>query len=338
MRYLIITEANQNVATGHFMEVVELSTELKKRGHTVKVLVNNECPDGLLKRLSCGYYEYKKSIDEDRISIIGIITREQPDVVITNLREIQNEDILRIRSVFKKSVVCIDEFGNRTLDADIIINPMVDSLFWKYSNSSGKVYAGHKYLVLPESIKTYHDKEKKINREINKVCISMGGVDPKGTTVKIVKWLPQLFGSVTAEVILGAGFRFNEELRVEERKLPETIVVNISKNVSNIYDFFYEADLAFCAGGNTLHELACIGTPAIVIPTNAHEENNGKKFERMGAAICLSDASSIYTKKIMEVSKMLSRDARRIMSNRGKACCTGEGVKLTADICETYVK
>lgn len=338
MYYLIITEANQKVATGHFMEVIELSKELKRRGHDVKVLVNNECPEGLLERLSCERYEYKASIGEDIISVLEMIEKEHPDVIITNLREIQNEDILRIKSVFERPIICIDEFGNRTLDADIIINPMVDSFFWKYPNSSEKVYAGHKYLVLPKAIISYHDKEKKINKEIGKVCISMGGVDPKGTTVKVVKWLPQLFESAIAEVILGAGFVLCEELEAEINKLPQTIVVNVNRDVSNIYDYFFEADLAFCAGGNTLHELACIGTPSIVIPTNAHEVNNGKEFEEMGAVKCLSNTDTISIKEMTATLEKLSYGTRKRMSERGKNCCKGDGVVRTAEICEKLVE
>ena len=37
-----------------------------------------------------------------------------------------------------------------------------------------------------------------------------------------------------------------------------------------------------CAGGNTLHETACIGTPAIVWPSMPHERRTAECFERQG--------------------------------------------------------
>ncbi len=338
MYFLIITEANQKVATGHFMEVCELAREFIKRGHEIRVLVNRDCPADLFKRLPCAYSVYDESLSKVICKIIEIIQNECPDVIITNLREIHNEDIQRIKSVIHKPLICIDEFGNRKMECDAIINPMVDSAFWKYPDSPGKLYAGHQYLVLPETIREYHDKDKRIEKTIKRICVSMGGVDPLGTTVKIVKWLPRLFESVNADVILGAGFTYQEEIEEAIQILPQTISVHVQKNIRNIYEFFFEADLAFSAGGNTLHELACIGIPTIVIPTMIHEKRNGDCFEKMGTAKSLSLSESITIEEVESTIEEMTFEKRRDMSRCGKDSADGKGALNTLSACMEIVK
>lgn len=333
MRFLIITEANQKVATGHFMEVCELSKELVDKGHEVKILINHDCPLELLNRFPNEYLFYNTSISKDLSKVSRFVEEIQPSEVITNLREVQNADILKLKEITDVPVICIDEFGHRTLDADVIINPMVDSSFWEYPGSSGKLYSGHQYLALPRCIKAYHDRDKTIKKDIAKVCVSMGGVDPYGTTVKIVEWLPQLFNVVEVDVILGAGFRFDDELEEATRKLPQTIRINIQKNVKNIYDYFFDADIAFCAGGNTLHELACIGTPTLVIPSMPHEINNGKEFEKMGAVKCLKQSDKVCVKEIKSALEKMTDKKRIEMSRCGKTKVDGKGLENTSDIC-----
>ncbi len=337
MKFIIITEANQKVATGHFMETCELTRELMKRGHTVIIIVNSGCPQDLLNRFSYDFFFYNGTFDEDIKNTISVIEEERPDGIITDLREIQNADVQIIKKDLRIPIICIDEFGNRTLDADAIVNPMVDSVFWEYPNSSDRVYAGHRFLVLPELIRKYHKKEKIIRKSINRICISMGGVDPMGTTVKIVKWLPQLFENVIVDIILGAGFEFQSEIDLELSKMPGRINANVWKNVENIYEFFFKADLAICAGGNTLHELACIGTPTIVIPTMPHEKRNGDCFEAMGAVKSLCLAEDIGVDIIRKTIGEMTFDRRCNMSRSGKAGVEGRGVVYTADICEEIV-
>ena len=40
------------------------------------------------------------------------------------------------------SIICIDEFGHRNLQADIIVNPMIDSYYWNYGESDARLFCG----------------------------------------------------------------------------------------------------------------------------------------------------------------------------------------------------
>lgn len=280
MKILIITEANEYVASGHLMESISLARRLADMQIEYLLLINSDMPDVWKEKLKgFKYGEYTKSLDYGMDMILKEIVSNLYDVIVTDVREITNEQVHYIKKVFNNRLVCIDEWGNRLLDCDYIINNMLDQYYWNYFDSHAIIYAGPQYLMLSEELKEYHRKEKCISNKISNVVISMGGVDPNNNTLKVVNLLKKMENINTINVVLGGGYLFIDELL--------NVIGNdrrfyIHQNINYIYDLFENADLAFCAGGNTMYELAGIGTPMIVLPTMPHEKRNGKAFERMG--------------------------------------------------------
>lgn len=280
MKVLIITEANEKIASGHLMESISLATRLADMQIEYLLLINSDMPVVWKEKLAgLKYGEYIKSLECGMDMIISEAISNRYDVIITDVREITNEQVHSIKKVFKNRLICIDEWGNRLLDCDYIVNNMLDQYYWNYFDSQAIVYAGPQYLMLSEELKNYHRKEKCISDKISNVVISMGGVDSKNNSKKVVNVLKEIENIDTINVVLGGGYLFKEELM--------SIIGNdkrffIHQNINYIYDLFENADLAVCAGGNTMYELAGIGTPMIVLPTMPHEKRNGQAFERLG--------------------------------------------------------
>ena len=329
-KVLLITEANDFVASGHLFECAELAKLLRKAGIHVDIAVNDDANDSFKQRLDGPYLEYHKNVEIDHVFFVNQLQSERYSILVTNLREVHDEWISWIRKVCNAVIICIDEWGHRFLGCDVIINPMIDPYFWEYKGSKAKLYTGQAYLILPEKIAEYHKREKNISKKITRVCVSMGGVDKYGSTVKIVKWILGQHQEVQHDVILGGGFKYQENL---DSIIKGNSNINMMQNIKNIYDYFEKADLAFCAGGNTLHELACIGTPAIVVPTMPHEFNNGKKFEEWGFGIVLSQADNISNDEFTKAWNLISEEnKRRDMMLAGKKICTGTGGELIMNL------
>lgn len=325
-KILVVTEANERVASGHLFECIECCREFCKQNVKVCLMVNSDMPSGLKERISMPYDTYDSNIQEESDVLIDFVKRNHISIVIFNLRKIENYFLEKIRETLADSaaIVCIDEFGHRSLDADIIINPMIDEYYWKY-DTNGELYGGAEYLVLPQKLKEYHKKEKIIKKEIETITVSMGGVDAKGTTLKLAVWLKELFPNIRLNLVLGGGFMYRNELEASVKGKEN---IEIYQNITFLYDLFMESDIAVCAGGNTLHELAALGVPALVIPGMPHEMKNGKAFERLGFSICGEAAEHVTKDAIAADMKMLADyHLREEMKENGKKIADGCGVE-----------
>lgn len=332
---LLVTEANERVASGHLLECAELARLLRAEGVHVDVAVNDDACDAFKLRLGGPYLEYHQNAEADVVFFSDLLRGKKYSVIVTNLREVHDEWISRLRDICDAAIICIDEWGHRFLSCDVIINPMIDPFFWEYGASPAKLYAGQDYLILPEKITVYHERQNSIPEKIGRACVSMGGVDKFGSTVKIARWLLEKHPDVQLDVILGGGFRYQEEL---ESVIQGRDNVRFMQNISDIYDYFEAADIAFCAGGNTLHELACIGTPAVIVPTMPHERSNGNRFGIMGFGITLGMAEELSDGELAAAWEKLSdRKNRQDMMLSGKRICSGNGGKLVVEIIKGWI-
>lgn len=328
-RILVVTEANECVASGHLFECLETCNYLISKNIECILLVNSDMQDGLKRRININYYEYSKNIQNELEFLISFLREHRIDTVMFNLRDIKNEFVQLLKQKIDVCIISVDEFGNKTLDADIIVNPMIDSSFWKY-DTKGKVYCGEQYLVLPLKLQEYHNRDKDIRDQIKKITVSMGGVDVGNSTIKLAKWLKDDQSIDILNLVLGGGYRQEEELREVVRDAKN---VKIYRNIDFLSELFFGSDLAFCSGGNTLHELAVIGTPTIVIPSVPHEVKNGKAYEEKGFSYCASIAKDFNYDEFLQVCKKIKPySIREDMSIAGKSQVDGKGYERIYDI------
>lgn len=331
----IVTEADEYVASGHLKECIVLAEELKKREYEFSFWVNEDILEGFLKGVPKGYQKYQRPVEIGIETIISFIKRERVQLLIFNLRSIENNLILKVRHSCNVKILCIDEFGHRRLDCDIIVNPMINDIYWQYEGEYRYKFAGNQYLILPQKYFGWYQKKKEIRMDIKKICISMGGVDRNNTTEKLVKWIQSgKFENAEVCIVLGGGYSDREGL---EQKVKGKSF-RFFQNISFLDEIFAESDLAFCAGGNTLHELACIGTPAIVIPSMPHEYQNGKAFEAKGFGICYRTFAEFKQQAGEGLLNCFGQKERFVQSAAGKRCADGKGylrvLRIIEEICE----
>lgn len=319
---VIVTEANERVATGHLMECITCVQELMKAGYQVSFWINGDADVRLKERIPCKFQEYQESIERDYTGLVEDVKLTNPKAVLFNLREITEEFILVFKKRVKNRIICIDEYGHRRLSADIIVNPMIDSYYWNYGDSDARIYCGAEYLILDEKLGRLHVREKAVRSKISKIVVTMGGVDPRNYTYSLVQWLPEIFPEASIDIILGGGYRYREEIK---KIVDSHTGMAVYENIPDLLERIYEADLVICAGGNTLHETACIGTPAIIIPSMPHEVRTAQCFAKRGFGYVL-DGTKSWEQELKYACERIERaDNRRSMSASGKAISDGLG-------------
>ena len=335
----ILTEADEQIASGHLLECIDLAKDMMQAGIAVSFFVNADCPAAFQTRIPFAYQMYERNADGTLMMPQDAGVR--PDVFVFNFRAVTN----RVLDSFRGggTLVCIDEWGHRALDCDIIINPMVDPYYWHY-DTNAKVYGGAEYLALSEKLQDYRQQEKLIREHIERICITMGGVDLHGTTVKLVRWLPDiqetLHGTIQhVDVVLGGGFAHDAALQEAIVASDCKDILHLHRNIPILYDLLMQADLAFCAGGNTLHELATLGVPAIVIPTMPHEWRNGKAFERKVCCMGLPLATEVTKDDTLKAVKTcMPISTRQKMNDAGRTQFDGMGRKRILEVITKCMK
>lgn len=328
-RILIITEANRQVASGHLFECIVCREYLKQQGINADLMINEDMPNALKARIGDEYITYRSNIQNEVEFLINYLKERDYGQILFNLREIRDDFLLEIKEHIGTRIICIDEFGNRRLDADVIINPMIDESYWRY-DTEAHLYCGAEFLVLPMELQKFHGLNKEIHTNVKKLTVSMGGADLGNSTLKLAQWLPSIDKDLEINLVLGGAYRQEDTLQGIIRGKKQ---FHVYKNISFLNALFYESDLAICAGGNTLHELAVIGTPAIVIPSMPHEIKNGKAFERKGFGFCGSIAHEFTYEELWELYiQMKKKDIRARMYSAGKKIADGRGYKRIYDI------
>lgn len=333
MKLLIITEANEKIASGHLMESIALARRAMQEKQEVLLAVNdNICREWkyFLNGIPIVWYEY--NLDMGMITIQNCLASKEIELVITDVRELKEYQVKKIRSNYNGKVVCLDEWGNRELLCDVIVNNMISSYFWKYGNSNAKLYCGPQYLMLKDALQIYHRKEKKNRENIEKVVISMGGVDPQNHTMAILQHLVKISYIQKIDVVLGGGYEYETELR---ELYGSDSRMQIHRNIDYLYDLFLEDDLAFSAGGNTLYEMASIGIPSIIVPTMEHEKVNGYAFQKKGYGILLDENNLEHMEKTV---LSMTYEKRNQMSKIGKQLIDGMGTTRVWSIIKDTAK
>lgn len=327
MNILIVTEANKQVASGHLMESIVLAKELIQKEQNVLLAVNNDVCNEWKKFLeNLPIFMYEKDLNHGMRNIKNRIKKEEFDAIVIDVRQLRETQVKRLRKDFGGKIICLDEWGNRKLSCDVIVNNMMSSYFWNYKNSKATLYCGIQYLMLNQSLQKYHNREKKINKTIKKIVISMGGVDLKNHTLEVLQHVLQLPQIIRVDVVMGGNYGYEEELRAEYENDRR---VMLYKNIDYLFDLFWEDDLAFSAGGNTLYEMASIGIPSIVVPTMEHEKINGMEFQKEGYGIVLDEDD---LDRIVDIIMLMTTEERLRMSEKGKKLVDGIGIKRIWDI------
>ena len=325
-RIALLAEAGQEIGTGHLVETVALAAVCQAAGMETLIVVNVQTPEKLLSGVS-GNRLIVPEFAPDVLQGIGTrLSNEGFRLAVTNFRNITNDQVTALAQTGLR-LVCVDEWGRKHLDCDAVVNPSLVGSRHHYTsdNSAFRLNVGPQYLALSPEYARRHAQQRLFEGGIHSVVITMGGVDRTGATLRIADIFLSLETNVDVHIVLGAGFGWTEALeRLIERNGSERW--RIHHNVSNLASLFAESDAAFTAGGNTLYELSCIGTPAIVLHEDEHEQEQGLAFQAQGFGMCLGAGTAIAPQELSAALDLLNDPViRKAQSDVGKRLVDGAG-------------
>ena len=178
-------------------------------------------------------------------------------------------------------------------------------------------------IIRKEILELNKNKQRKINKNIEKIVISFGGSDPKNNLKKILEKLIQ--------------FKFLKNVKILTPKLNQNKILNLNdNNIISLYSnfnkftkFINEADLLFCGGGTTLLESMHIGLPTIVLPQSIQEKKHANYYYKNKCC---------YMNEKLNFNKIFNKDIRFEISKNSKKIIDGYGMKRIYELFNKFIK
>lgn len=270
-RIAIVVNAYDEIGTGHVYRCLSIASKLVF--HEVLFLLdeNHQLGIDIVEN-----YNYPYKLYDGLDDLMGLLRMYSPQLVMNDVLDTSREyvSMLKNEGYF---VVNFEDLGTGTEVADVVFDAL-----YEHEIGEDKIFTGHKYYILKDEF--YFQPQKIITHNVNNVLITFGGTDPNNFTEKVIDSILSTNYEGRINVILGLGYSGLEDLI---GKYESNQAIQIYRNVSNISEFMFKADLIFTSAGRTMYEICSLGVPTICLCQNERElthvfanESNG--FINMG--------------------------------------------------------
>ena len=194
--------------------------------------------------------------------------------------------------------------------------------------SNCQLLLGPTFALLRSEFKDWRERslEGRLNRNVENILITMGGVDTSNYTLRT---LIEVAKSKYAKkcvftIIIGSSYPHKDALHefVEETKLR----ISVLSNIKNMAEIMSRSDLCIGAGGSTSWERCCLGLPTISFAIADNQIGVLAELEKETCTI-ISDLEKISSDFEKLLSEEHSQQLKKLSLNSSKVT-DGNGIKL----------
>lgn len=270
---LFIVSGYPEIGLGHVQNALAVANELVR--HEVRFLVDARS-DLAAEVLTAHHYDVIRPSSDD---LVGEAIALEPDVVINDRLDTRAVETKRLHDAGIR-VISFEDLGDGARDADLVINAIYPEAEPRPAHHVGAMY----FLARPEFRAV---DPRPVEDVARRVLVTFGGVDPANLTARVTRAIGPAARErdIVIDVVLGRGYA-NEP----PSAAPPDLIVD--RAVSDMAERIAAADIVFTSAGRTIFEIACIGTPAIVVAQNPRElthtfasEEHGFRHLGLGAEV-----------------------------------------------------
>lgn len=223
---------------------------------------------------------------KDDVEIFERLQNSDPDVVLFDKIDVSEALVRDIRQSLRSGVVIFTNLTAANKYAHMAVTADIGSGFKNIryvDESSGTLsFFGPKFWVLRPEFYEYKKIGKYRNLEAKKILLIFGGSDPSNLTTAALKQLLAVKRNFDIDVILGSHYGFDVELQ-QIIDAPEHAGGNVTvrRNVANVAELMFNADLVLASPGLSAFEALCVGTPVIVVPHDSLQRDTYAGYMRM---------------------------------------------------------
>jgi len=271
VKVTFITFGGFKIGMGHVLRSITLAEELREHAQILFIVNSDET---VLAQIT------KAGFSCEACSDVQVITRlkeisPHPHVVIIDKLNVKESFAKELKTSLNIRLVI---FGNDTAandHADIVVNAVVGSGFVNRTlkNKNTVYFYGPKYYVLRKDFYEYQERHKDKPSNIKSIVLAFGGSDPANLTSTTLMKLLQANQKYKIDIILGAHFAHSLQIeKLLEDRGTEEGSIKLYRNVNNMAEIMYNADLVITSPGVSFFEALCVGTNVIAINQSAQQK------------------------------------------------------------------
>lgn len=352
MKITFRVDASLEMGTGHVMRCLTLANALKEQSAECHFICR-EHPGNLIDKiqqagfivhslpLTTNTQAFKQQLlnkenqlfhaswlgtsqEQDAQECRTILEAIQPDWLIIDHYALDKNWQQVLQPYYKKLMV-IDCLADREQLADLLLDQNYASTAEKYQGlvpENCQILAGTQYTLLRPEFAQWREfslKRRQNNPAINKILVTLGGVDPDNYTGKILAELAKanLNPEVEITIVMGATAPHLEDIKQQAAKMPFTTQVKV--NISNMAELMSNADLAIGAAGATTWERCCLGLPTIQLVIAENQQQTASALAKANIvklATTINTINSIITNKTSWINSLI-KNSQEIVDGLG---------------------
>ena len=278
MKAVILTEAGRNFGFGHLSRCDALRDYLAEGGFEVEIYNRGDfCAPNAIN------YDWMRDMS---------VAKGAPLLVI--------DSYYAPYALYKSRNICvaIDDFSRIKYPKEtIILNPALNAKRL-YVDAENALFAGVEYGLLRREFRVR--EPKKINKDITKVLITLGGNDRQNNTQKVLDAVQKELSYAQINVVLP---KYHEPLECgfETR-------IHTDLSARTLKDLMIESDLIICGGGVTSIEAQSTRTPSIALEIAPNQSYQLRQWQKVGLRI----AKNPYAMKSLIKSLVKFKDRNKV--------------------------
>jgi len=261
---VLAADAGPGAGLGHLGRASALGAGLRTRG----------------AEISCLGLGLSRSLELDglmwRPASASAAFAARADAVVLDAYSVAGEELERAGS--RAPVAVFDDFGDPPLAAALVVDVAAED------EPGDRILGGFRYAAVRSPF--WGLPERRLSARVSRVLVSTGGGATSEAGLELGLAVARMLPETTVTVVGCAGTRF--------RPSPGVQVVDAQPSLLRL---LLEADLAICAGGQTMLEVVAAGTPCLAVGLAENQQRQATRLAALGAVAWVDrpDAAIVAT-------------------------------------------
>jgi CMP-N-acetylneuraminic acid synthetase/spore coat polysaccharide biosynthesis predicted glycosyltransferase SpsG len=251
-RIAIVVAGNSEIGLGHVYRVLSIASDLASHDVHFFTPVDSRIAASRISASNYPVTEFEPAKLADQLKVFC------PDIIVNDTLDTDQEYMASLKSTGAR-IVSFEDLGAGADMADVVINAL-----YPERHVRENAFHGHEYFVARDEF--VFAETTSIKPDVKSVLITFGGTDPSDLTRRVTNAITESCRrrQIEITVVLGPGYDSDRELSKGDH-------ISIVRDVRSMAEYMVQADIVFTSAGRTVYEIACVGTPAIVLAQNQRE-------------------------------------------------------------------